>query len=198
MSDLNVTVSQVRNRVYQRKFDWDQAKRMRDSGMTIADIAAALGVSYGGVRRVVDPHYRAMLDVSAAEYQRTHWRRKRMDQCKCGAEKTKSANMCAACHRDKFDVDVGPSGTLRCHLCDRFLPTEVFPTDNRKPLRGFRRTICRSCDSRRRKLNRERRKVPCASGCGAFVTHPDDTNKRGYEWSGLCRGCWNAARRNAA
>ena len=50
-----VTVSEKRNRVYQRKFDHDLARQMREEGATYVAIARELGVTSMAVARVCSP-----------------------------------------------------------------------------------------------------------------------------------------------
>lgn len=59
-------------RVYERKFDWGEARRLRKRGWSYARIAEKLGVSEAVVNRVCDPRAKAMMDMQALEYRQRH------------------------------------------------------------------------------------------------------------------------------
>lgn len=186
-----VTVSAKRNRVYARKFDHEEAKRLHERGMSIAAIAEKLGASHSGVKRVVDPVYRELLAARTRSYVRS-------GSCPdCGTQTTYHRDgdsrcvKCAAKLRSKVDEE---QGLAYCPKCKQWLPVEDFPRASSRAARGLHGE-CRACGSARRRDYRERRKVPCVQ-CGAPCLPASEKGARGRD-TGLCRACWHASRRVA-
>lgn len=188
---MSTYASPFNNRVYKRKFDHDEARRRRGEGESVSAIAASYGVSPLAVARATDPHMRAKMDVASREWMAAHPRR---DLCDCGREKSKSSKRCRECyvatlaHADPVDA----SGNVWCTACARYLSPSLFLHDPRKPLRGFRRTFCRSCETKARQDFRERRKIPCVC-CGAPALPKIEKGARGGELP-RCRACYYESR----
>ena len=175
-------------RVYERKFDHDEARRRRAEGKTYRELAAEFGVSETAVLRVCNPAAEAKMVIST--------RRSLMVPCEvCGSECVRATaamkarhspdgrSLCARCRgREKrqrllFD-DAGTLIAVRCSMreCangerwqtpDHFPKGEYFSDVRPGGIHG----ICRSCNRAMRRKYRDRNKVPCSHGCGAMVLH---------------------------
>ena len=174
-------------RVYERKFDWDEAKRLRKEGMPLARIGALLGVSYAAIDRVTNPVRYAQMRHSNDVYQCS-------GTCvDCGAtisrNGTKPVARCRPCQARNLTTTVRDE-TLRCFRCGEWKPDDAFTLSTSRQYEHRRRRIamCRTCDTRARQAYRLRRKVPCANGCGTLVLPPNETGSQ-YP-TGLCRNCW--------
>lgn len=186
-------------RVYQRKFDWDEAQRLYQENVPIAWIAAKLRVTPQAVLRVVRPEVRQRM----ADYHRELYIGK--DTCKeCGAATNLLASkhglgLCQTCaaKRRRFSVR---ETELHCSDCDRWLPDDQFhhSNDKRSVSRRGRRGICKTCDVRRRKIYRDAHRTQCKGGCGRMVSigdqeanlrHPRSRGRKRQTIVGYCRAC---------
>lgn len=190
-----VTVSKKRNRVYRRRFDHDEARRLRnEEGLSYTALAKRFGVSPTAVQRVCDLDVRTRME----ETRRRHL----YTACSvCGGPASKYVRptsprpdgvvLCTRCaakeNRTRFRYDeLGALAAVRCTTCKRWLEPGEFCRARGKSesLHGS----CRACNTAHRRERRLRRRVPCLR-CGRLRSHPDDTHKRGYPDSGLCADC---------
>lgn len=161
-----------------RRFDHDEARRLRAEGMTYVAIAALMGVTDRTVRLICDPVQRAK---SVAR--NTAWQRSA--RCPdCGAQTTRhyvgGDHRCRVCDSLRQATSVRPNA-LRCFACHEWKPDEGFPKNRggRVSRRG-RHNFCRVCSTRVRQEYRERHKVPCV-GCGVHVLPPSEKRTNGTD-----------------
>lgn len=174
------TRSRVRNRVYQRKFDHEEAKARYANGESVMTLARAYGVSDSGMRRVLDPVFGARLQQNSARWMMS-------GVCAdCGKEGvSRKDNRCKDCANAAIATTVR-ADTLRCSLCFEWKPDDEFPRSKVNPHRRGRHRMCRSCGSAYRRDYRNRHKVPCP-GCGQPTSPPDEPGRR--TTGGLCHAC---------
>jgi hypothetical protein len=175
-----VTVSQTRNRVYQRKFDHEEAQRRHKAGESVYALAREFGVSPKGVARVVFPAVRAQLRARTNAALRS-------GTCEdCGkqgiANQSRRCNPCAAIAAST----TARSDTLLCRACQRWLPDNSFPHDRGGTSRRGRHRDCTACNTRQRRDYRQRNKVPCP-GCGKPTSKPGTEGRRRQD--GFCHAC---------
>ena len=178
-------------RVYIRKFDWDEAVRLRKQGMLLREIAARLGVSESAVDHAVNPRSRARAAAITSEYQRG-------GTCiDCGKQCSRNYSVhtprrCHSCAARALVTAVRDDGLL-CFRCKEWKWDTEFPYSRakRNEVRRGRHSFCRGCQTIARREYRNRNKVPCSNGCGELVLAEG-------ERTGLCRRCWHATRRRAA
>jgi hypothetical protein len=93
-----------RNRLYERKFDWAEARRRRAAGETLAAIARSLGVNKEAVRRVVLlPEWMVTRPLEQVELSRASATPRRWDQdeCpRCTALKRRTSTLCHRCFNE--------------------------------------------------------------------------------------------------
>jgi hypothetical protein len=161
-------------RVYQRKFDWDEARARHNAGEGYTALARAYGVSINAVKRVCDPVFKVQMDarreahihtgvcedcgqagVTSAAFRRTRPSKHGRVLCAgCGAVEKRT--------RYRFDK-AGTLVAVRCNMADcahgdRWQPPGNFPRgENAKDLRpgGFH-SVCRDCNTRMRRDHRAR------------------------------------------
>lgn len=139
-----------------RGFDWDQAKRLRDAGFTVSEIADQLGVATMSVYRSLDPVLRER--IATRQRNRRAWIGACID---CGgpasiakASGGSSRNgRCRECANKAAAVSVRPD-TLRCSGCRYWLPDDDFPHAVALKARRGRHAMCRPCQNVARQLNR--------------------------------------------
>lgn len=176
-------------RVRERKFDWDEARRLHDEGLTYTAIAAQLGVSKTAVRRVCDDDvYDSMLR-NAADWHRGG----RCPDCSAPTTRnTKGADhRCVACAA-KAKATTARDGQLQCTSCRAWKPDDDFPHNRTKRYaRRGRHNQCRACLTAAKRAYRERRKVPCAR-CGQPRLPANETGgrRRGFKDTCLCLDCY--------
>lgn len=140
-------------RVYARKFDWDEARRLREQQKwTYAQIALHLGVTDSAVRRVVIEGEAERL----AEYSRLLAATGRCDDCggpMNHLSRYRGSRRCKPC-ADIAKVKVNEHGDLYCFNCDSWKPPEAFYRNLARPTRGVS-SECRACSNTRRQRNRE-------------------------------------------
>lgn len=183
-------------RVYVRKFDWDEAVRLRASGLTLQAVASQLGVSVTAVQLACDPRLRAVNELRVAEYQR----RGRCRTCggRCSRNASGPQGECRACAYKRQATTVRPK-SLRCWSCKVWKPDTDFPWNRAEAeLRRGRHGTCRVCQTILRTAYRQRRRVPCVN-CGQPRSHPGERSGKGVSCrdTGLCRECYQAQRRGA-
>ena len=151
------TVSTKRNRVYSRKFDHDEAIRLRAEGWTWQSLADHFGVVPQAVRRVVNPTVRKRMDKNTKERFKalcgdcgrecTHnwWtKRARHDRVvcfHCSQIRTREENLLTR---------LDPDGNIRCSKCGEHRTHDMYRFD-----RGFPVSHCRTCETASRRANRE-------------------------------------------
>lgn len=153
-----VTVSKVRNRTYERKFDHDEARARRSEGWSYTALAKLFGVSDMAVRRVCDPKVRADMDARTIEWMRQNWR----IDCRggCGAlvwavPKGRSGYCVQCLAKRATATDVRPD-VLRCTKCREWKPDVLYPKSDRKwTSRRGRKSWCTACDSAARRARRQ-------------------------------------------
>lgn len=168
-----------------RKFDHEEARRLRRNGLTYPQIARRLGVSSSAVRQVVNNYYRS----EEAKRRRAEWARQNLRApCVGGCGRLVwtvndgRSGLCPRCSADARTTTVRPT-TLLCGRCREWKPDDDFSRDKSSPARRGRCSECRSCQTAGRRERRARAKVPCVN-CGRPRTPGTQT--------GLCRVC-NAA-----
>lgn len=189
------TVSTKRNRVYKRKFDHDEARRLyAEGGWTYQSLAEKFGVTYTAVRRVVDAEFGQRVMARVAAYQMS-------GECvACGGPRARytrrnrgyeDSGMCHTCWaeskqtRFRFD-EMGNLAAIRCGTCKQWKDEGLFPS-NREDSRG-KHAQCRECGTKARQRSRERRKVPCVY-CGTPALPPAEKGKRSSKVA-RCRACF--------
>jgi hypothetical protein len=149
-----VTVSTKRNRVYQRKFDHDECRRLRQDGWTYQALADHYHVSIAAIDRVLNPNRRKRMDERTRDWLTaicddcgktcTHnWSSKkgRHDRvcCKqCGDKRRREEHLIA--RHDEH-------GNIHCCRCETHKPPDDFRFDKH----GFPRNRCRSCETAARR-----------------------------------------------
>lgn len=165
-------------RVYERKFDWGEARRLRASGIPYAKIAEQLCVSYAAVRYACDARAYAVSRLN-------QWSAQRRGTCvDCGAQISSNASVPAARCISCASVAAGTSAReaeLYCANCNEWKPDNDFPFSRAATsVRRGRHQSCRTCQTVLRRQRRDKNKVPCANGCGALV---------GDGPTGMCHAC---------
>lgn len=156
-----------------RRFDWEEARRLRSLGWSYQRIADRLGVSSPSVRLACDERARARMAAA-----RARWRRS--GRCpRCWAPATRYAGgvsaLCRGCWARRQATSVRDN-ELRCVDCGEWKPDREFALNRAAPARRGRHPVCRPCGTVRRRREREARKVPCER-CGAPV-NGDRPNSR--------------------
>jgi hypothetical protein len=188
--------SKVRNRVYVRKFDHEEARlRHKYLDETYPQLAERYGVSESAIEHVINdtPERRERLKRNRhAWYIREGWK-VQYDHCECGRWKRKVSATCRACYlREKFAEQV-VAGRLLCLKCREYKDPDEFPRSrHRKAEHRFGLdSWCRDCSSKARNEHRHRRRIPCVR-CGRPRSHPHDRGNKGdaHSDSGLCKDCF--------
>lgn len=162
-----VTVSNKRDRIYERAFDHEEANRLRQQGWTYSAIAERYGVSHTAVVRVCQPRTRARMAEQTLEYLR---RRRRPCKGGCGqlvwtnGVRTGYCQSCLNARKAAANPDIRED-ELRCTKCRAWKPDEEFPTYRPVKARRGRNPQCRSCNAAVRRKNRhehpERERETC-------------------------------------
>jgi hypothetical protein len=147
-------------RVYARKFDWDEARRLRAEGASVSEISQQMRVTKAAIWRVVTP---GAIE-KEAEYHRRLARTGICDECGGPMNRLsryRGATRCAKCAALANATTVRPDALL-CSTCREWKPDEDFPSGNKTKARRGRHSQCRVCltlakrDYRRRNRERER------------------------------------------
>ena len=179
--------SDQRNRVYRRKFDWDEARRLRAEGLSYAKIGKRLGVTQGAIRRVVDPSMAQRMNDAADRWARS-------GSCwECGAPCVPAGHpslrgdfpRCGKCgaraNRRNWWLNDDGRLTVRCSACRKWLDESSFGPRIREAFDsdkvGELNRTCRACDASARRLYRHKRFVPCV-GCGKPTSPPGKESRR--------------------
>lgn len=171
-------------RVYTRKFDWHEAKRLRGEGLTYRQIADRLGVSDTAVMRACDPWFRERMEKTTSAWVRGA-------RCPdCGTQTTRQRkgedHRCRRCDSIRRGT-TARDGELLCTVCREWKPDDAYPhSREEKHARRGRHGSCRVCLTVARREYRNRHKVPCATGCGRQVMAP---NEQRPGRPGVCRSC---------
>lgn len=168
-----------------RRFDHDEARRLRaEAGLSVAEIARRMGVTYMSVARVCDARIRATFDARHAEWQRGGV----CVDCggPCSRNSTRGVQRCRSCAAAARTLNVR-DGELRCERCKEWKPDADFPK-GAKAHRRHRHSLCRSCNTTARREYRDRVKVPCVE-CGAPCLPANESRAA----TGLCRPCYIAS-----
>jgi hypothetical protein len=130
-----------------RRFDWDEAAKLRSEGWSYERIAKQLGVSASGVQRVLVPGLAEKMLAHCAAWQSANkpWR----GVCPgCGGPASNArgdrARCCLACASKRRATSVR-ADTLRCSTCRRWLSDDHFPRQAACIRRRGRHRQCRSC-----------------------------------------------------
>lgn len=142
-------------------FDHDEAKRLRQEGLSYREIAGRLGVSYMGAYYAINDEARARMHERSYAYAKERGFPYHRDLCACGNVKLRRAERCQACYLATCDRGPDTEGRLECHTCHEWKPVDLFPrTSAKKNLaRGGRHTQCRQCDTARKRAWREGQKT---------------------------------------
>jgi Helix-turn-helix domain of resolvase len=142
-------------RVYSRRFDWEEAERLREDGQSVAAIARQFGVTPEAVALATDPSRRAR-----ARERKRRWAIGRASCVDCGGPvyPRADAHRCAACAaRAAAKVREGEAW---CPDCGEWRPLGDFRSANNA--RGVVH-YCRAHETARRKAwrdrNRERQRL---------------------------------------
>jgi len=182
-----VTVSTKRKRIYPRKFDHDEARKLHVvDGVGITELARRYGVSYNGMRRVLDAEFRKKLDALSVSYIMS-------GICSvCGGPRNRyhRSGLCRKCSNEKKQTrfrfnEWGEVAAIRCSTCREWKPPELFPSG--KASRGYHQQ-CRTCQTKARQDYRERHKVPCVD-CGKPALPPGEKGTSGAPFP-RCRTCF--------
>lgn len=137
------------NRVYRRRFDWDEARRRYEAGDTVTAIARDFGVSYAAVRRVVVP---GAYEADRAAVARRMAGEKGRGCCRnCGTPihlhtERYRGGRCYDCAGLARSTTVSPT-TLRCSTCGEWKPDDSFPPKPSLKARRGRHATCHTCDA---------------------------------------------------
>lgn len=179
-------------RVYERLFDYEEARLRRANGESVANLADEYGVTKNAIYRATTP--------GRIAWEVEYHRRWRITVCSvCGGPATKRHGFeprCIDCFAIANSVTVG-DGELRCNTCHEWKPDSAYPWNSAGPKhRRGRHQTCRTCHTELKRRQRERLKVPCVR-CGKprlpkseiGGSHPD---------TGLCLTCYRQRGRAAA
>jgi hypothetical protein len=179
-------------RVYRRRFDWDQAHRLRSDGWSYGQIARVLGVTTGAVRQACDEEYRLAVLAAVVRFQTSGV----CSVCgaRCSRNRSTQTPICRSCSLDNLATSVDDDA-LRCTKCNRWLPDEDFAfvspgARHRRIRRRGRRHYCRSCESKARAERRRRNQSETCVDCGVVCMKPNA--RYPGERQPRCRSCWQA------
>lgn len=179
-------------RVYTRKFDWDEARRLRSEGFPVHQIALRLGVSDNAVYSATDPDARLRMIALRCRLQTS-------GVCTgCGApcsHRPGHADRCRLCWADSVTTTVRDD-TLRCASCEEWKPDDAFPwyaenVRHANVRRRGRRQHCRACDNRKRVERRRQNQWRPCERCGTRCSGRDPRHGPGPD---LCIDCYRAGR----
>ena len=154
---MSLTTIGKNGRVYERRFDHDEAKRLRASGWTWRALADRYGVCANAVVRVVDDRARARLDASTRQ-----WMTALCDDC--GSECTHNWSskhgrhdrvVCRPCSMERRKEEsllsrMDENGDLLCSGCGVYRPMVDFVMRQS----GSPRSRCRACETEARRVHR--------------------------------------------
>lgn len=154
-------------RIYERRFDWDEARRLRRQGLAYEEIARRLGVTGAAVARVCDPRIRDRMASTTAAWMASGT----CEVCgaRCSRNSARAYMRCAECaNEEKRDLArealLNERGWVLCTRCGEHKPMSHFSVDRdkRRSLGGLRQ-FCRACETAAkrdwRRRNQERAKA---------------------------------------
>lgn len=163
-----------RNRTYEHKFDWDEAKRLYSEDVPLEWIASKFRVTPSAVRRIVVPGAKEQMDAYSKQFAKGRTRCR-----KCGAptnyfSHNRGWGLCKPCAAEIRRTTIRET-ELRCSGCKQWLPDDAFykSNDARMAIRRGRRRDCRVCSDKSRERYRQTHRVPCKGGCGRIVSPGD-------------------------
>jgi len=162
-----------------RKFDWDEAKRLRSEGWTYVRIAAVMGVTDTAVIRACDDRQRAASKARVAAFQRSGVCVDCGGQCSRNATDLLNQKFHGRCRRCA-DVKQATSVRrleLQCQTCREWKPDRDFVSNKTLGHRRGRSQSCRSCQTVLKRAYRTATKQPCSHGCGTLVDTADRRDK---------------------
>lgn len=132
---------------YRRKFDWEEAKRLRATGLTYEKVAATLGVSEMAVYLALNPEVRVRQEEMRREWVKS-------GTCTdCGGAATRGygpnrRGRCRACFAKQRTTSVR-DGELQCVTCREWKDDDGFPhnASARCVVRRGRHHQCRACQT---------------------------------------------------
>jgi hypothetical protein len=177
-----------------RSFDYDEASRLRQEGMTLTDLALHFGVSLHAVKYATDPDFRERANEESR-------RRAKEGRATCLGgcgrlvyphfpSRPQWTGYCNTCYAAR-STDTVRTKTLRCTRCDRWKPDESFPHRSSNIARRGRAVHCRPCQTLARQDYRERHKIPCDQCGKPRLPHREKGNR--VQDSGLCKTCYIAS-----
>lgn len=156
--------STKRRRVYTRKFDHDLCRTLWSHGIwTQQGLADFFGVTVTRVRQVLIPEYGELCTRRAQEKGRALHHH--CPQCDApitcsdvyqGRYRGVDVELCGKCRVRNAASTVRPD-TLRCHLCQQWLPDDQFPSRKDAHARRGRHGQCQLCNSESKRLWRQSR-----------------------------------------
>ncbi len=129
-------------RTYERKFDWDEAKRLQAGGLNYTQIAERLGVTRSAVYRALNDAFRKRQEDGVKRWQSN-------GTCpNCGNRASRTGgigqHLCMACSHDLMATTVRPD-ELQCMTCREWKQDTGFPHDRNRRARRQRHNQCRAC-----------------------------------------------------
>jgi hypothetical protein len=169
-------------RVYTRKFDWDEARRLYDGGLSYAAIGVRLGVSHGAVYFALNEAARKRMAARNSQWQREGV----CAECGTGCSRNASRKVtrCSVCANKRRATTVREN-ELSCRCCKEWKPYNAFPMGGNHARSG-RHHDCRVCLTEAKRAWRERNRVPCSHGCGSMV---DAKNRLNPDKPHECHSC---------
>ena len=144
-----------------RKFDWDEARRLRAQGYTYAAIATRLGVSTTAVIHACDPRQRLRARLITAAHQQS-------GTCiDCGKRCCRNDTLlrrgihkgrCREC-ASKHAATTVRDDALKCVTCKQWLWDTAFPHDARMAHRRGRHRECTACNTKSKREWRRRKQA---------------------------------------
>lgn len=150
-----VTHSTKRDRIYERAFDHDEARSLREAGWSYGRLAEHFGVSETAVQRVCKPALRKRQDEQTKKWIKEN----RREPCRGGCGRLVwmmskgRTGLCQACLAEQLAADGVRPEELLCRKCGAWKPDEEFTRQERRTRRG-RRSWCRGCETEARRRHR--------------------------------------------
>ena len=136
-----------------RKFDWDEARRLRGLGLTYKEIGVRLGVSLNSVRMACDDEARARYYLMRSD--RAYWRTGACVDCGTPVNRFRPGSRCMDCNAKHMAFTVRDD-CLLCTSCNRWLPDDNFPMEKARRQRRGRHSLCRPCGAAGKREWRQR------------------------------------------